>query len=207
MRSAISSPVGSGDIPVEDGDVVGVEAQQLQGGIAVTCDDLPRSLPGVARRGWLLPYRARPPRSIRARSDATSWRISSAYRKPDTCWQHHARLTGGMTYGEPARTTTRRFRIRWIRVAGLLVLIAAIAAALGSSCRRPRPRRQHHPSASFVVITFVCSARALSSTVWPAEGQAAFVAGRTVADRSRPEPAPGSDRQRRKGDDGLPRAP
>jgi zinc D-Ala-D-Ala carboxypeptidase len=40
-------------------------------------------------------------------------------------------LNGGMTYREPARTTTRRIRIRWIRVAGLLVVIAAIAAALG----------------------------------------------------------------------------
>src|SRR2546423_3851677 len=36
-----------------------------------------------------------------------------------------------MTYRESARTTTRRIRIRWIRVAGLLVVIAAIAAALG----------------------------------------------------------------------------
>ena len=36
-----------------------------------------------------------------------------------------------MTHGQPARTTTRRSRIRKIRVAGLLVVIAAIAAALG----------------------------------------------------------------------------
>jgi D-alanyl-D-alanine carboxypeptidase len=36
-----------------------------------------------------------------------------------------------MTYSEPARTTTRRIRIRRFRVAGLLVAIAAIAAALG----------------------------------------------------------------------------
>ena len=36
-----------------------------------------------------------------------------------------------MTYREPARTTTRRIRIRRIRVAGLLVVIAAIAAAVG----------------------------------------------------------------------------
>ncbi len=36
-----------------------------------------------------------------------------------------------MPYSEPARTTTRRIRIRRIRVAGLLVVIAAIAA-LGS---------------------------------------------------------------------------
>jgi hypothetical protein len=40
-------------------------------------------------------------------------------------------LTGGVTYSDPARTTTRRIRIRRIRVAGLLVVIAAIAAALG----------------------------------------------------------------------------
>ena len=59
------------------------------------------------------------------------WRVSSAYRKPHTCWQHQAALTGGVTYCEPARTTTRRTRIRGIRVAGLLVVIAAIAAALG----------------------------------------------------------------------------
>jgi D-alanyl-D-alanine carboxypeptidase len=36
-----------------------------------------------------------------------------------------------VTHSEPARTTTRRIRIRKIRVAGLLVIIAAIAAALG----------------------------------------------------------------------------
>jgi D-alanyl-D-alanine carboxypeptidase len=36
-----------------------------------------------------------------------------------------------VAYSEPARTTTRRIRIRRIRVAGLLVVIAAIAAALG----------------------------------------------------------------------------
>jgi zinc D-Ala-D-Ala carboxypeptidase len=40
-------------------------------------------------------------------------------------------LTGGVTYSKPARTTSRRIRIRRIRVAGLLVVIAAIAAALG----------------------------------------------------------------------------
>jgi zinc D-Ala-D-Ala carboxypeptidase len=37
-----------------------------------------------------------------------------------------------VTYSEPARATTRRIRIHRIRVAGLLVVIAAIAAALGS---------------------------------------------------------------------------
>jgi hypothetical protein len=38
MRLAISSPVGPGMSRVEDGDVVGVDAQQLQSAVAVTCD-------------------------------------------------------------------------------------------------------------------------------------------------------------------------
>ncbi len=58
--------------------------------------------------------------------------MSSAYRKSDTWWQHHAALNGGMTYGKRARTTNRPIRIRRIRVGALLVVIAAIAAALGS---------------------------------------------------------------------------
>jgi hypothetical protein len=37
-----------------------------------------------------------------------------------------------VTYSQPARTTIHRSRIRWIRVAGLFAVIAAIAAALGS---------------------------------------------------------------------------
>ena len=40
-------------------------------------------------------------------------------------------MTGGVTHSQPARSTTRRLRIRRTRVAGLLVVIAAIAAALG----------------------------------------------------------------------------
>jgi hypothetical protein len=40
-------------------------------------------------------------------------------------------LTGGVPSSEPARITIHRTRIRWGRVAGLLVVIAAIAAALG----------------------------------------------------------------------------
>jgi zinc D-Ala-D-Ala carboxypeptidase len=58
--------------------------------------------------------------------------MSSAYRKPDTCRQHHAPLNGGMASSRRARTATRtrRIRIRRLRAAGLLVVIAAIAAAL-----------------------------------------------------------------------------
>ena len=101
--------------------------------------------------------------------------MSSAYRKPHTCRQHHAALNGGVTYTEPARTTTRRIRIRKIRVAILLVVIAAIAAALGyqslasSSSTATSPigvlRSEHRGAAG----------EALPGTVWPADGQAAFV--------------------------------
>jgi D-alanyl-D-alanine carboxypeptidase (penicillin-binding protein 5/6) len=80
-----------------------------------------------------------------------------------------------MTYREPARTTTRRIRIRRIRVAGLLVVVAAIGAALGhqllaSSSSTPASsidvlRREHRGALG----------EAPPSTVWPADGQAAFI--------------------------------
>jgi serine-type D-Ala-D-Ala carboxypeptidase (penicillin-binding protein 5/6) len=79
-----------------------------------------------------------------------------------------------MTYREPARTTTRRIRIRWIRVAGLLVVIAAIAALssqllASSSSTAESPidvlRNEHRGALG----------EALPSTVWPAYGQAAFI--------------------------------
>jgi zinc D-Ala-D-Ala carboxypeptidase len=44
-----------------------------------------------------------------------------------------------VTYSGPARPTTRRIRIRWIRVAVLLVVIAAIAAALGEQLPASSP--------------------------------------------------------------------
>jgi hypothetical protein len=40
-------------------------------------------------------------------------------------------LDGGVTRSRPARTTIYRTRIRWLRVAGVIVGVAAIAAALG----------------------------------------------------------------------------
>jgi serine-type D-Ala-D-Ala carboxypeptidase (penicillin-binding protein 5/6) len=104
--------------------------------------------------------------------------MSSAYRKPHTCRQHHAALTGGMTHGKRARATTRRIRIRWIRVAGLLVVIAAIAAlgdrllALSSSTAASPidvPRSEHRGALG----------EAVPSTVWPAHGQAAVQLGRS----------------------------
>jgi hypothetical protein len=62
-------------------------------------------------------------------------------------------LTGGVTYSKPARTT-RRVRTRTLRVAGLLVVIAAISAVLGdqllassSSTDAPPVLRRDHPGA------------------------------------------------------------
>jgi D-alanyl-D-alanine carboxypeptidase len=52
-----------------------------------------------------------------------------------------------VAYSQPARTATRRIRIRKIRAAGLLVVVAAIAAALGhqlpASSSSTVPRSEH----------------------------------------------------------------
>jgi serine-type D-Ala-D-Ala carboxypeptidase (penicillin-binding protein 5/6) len=84
-----------------------------------------------------------------------------------------------MAYSKPARPTTRRIRIRWIRVAGLLVVVAAIAAGLGyrslasssSTAASPIdvPRSEHRGALG----------EALPSTVWPAHGQAAVQIGQS----------------------------
>jgi serine-type D-Ala-D-Ala carboxypeptidase (penicillin-binding protein 5/6) len=84
-----------------------------------------------------------------------------------------------MAYRKPARPTTRRIRIRWIRAAGLLVVVAAIAAALGnrllasSSSTAESPvdvTRSEHRGAL---------GEAVPSTVWPADGQAAVRIGQS----------------------------
>jgi D-alanyl-D-alanine carboxypeptidase (penicillin-binding protein 5/6) len=79
-----------------------------------------------------------------------------------------------MTYREPARATTRRIRIRRIRVAGPLVAIAAIAASLGyqvlaslsSTAASPTEALRSDQRGGFGKVP---------STVWPAYGQAAFI--------------------------------
>jgi zinc D-Ala-D-Ala carboxypeptidase len=57
-------------------------------------------------------------------------------------------LTGGVTYREPARRATRRVRQRRIRFAGLLVLIAAIAAVLSDQFPAPSSSTSSSPSAA-----------------------------------------------------------
>src|SRR5512132_4428059 len=56
-------------------------------------------------------------------------RISSAYRKLNTCWQRRAALTGGMSSSEPARTAGRRTRST-ILAAALVILTAALIGIL-----------------------------------------------------------------------------
>jgi D-alanyl-D-alanine carboxypeptidase (penicillin-binding protein 5/6) len=101
--------------------------------------------------------------------------MSSAYRKSDTCWQRPAALNGGMAYSKPARTTTRRSRIRRIRGAGLLVVIAAIAAALGSKSLTSSSSTAGSPVDVLRSERRGVLGHALPSAVWPAHGQAAFV--------------------------------
>jgi D-alanyl-D-alanine carboxypeptidase (penicillin-binding protein 5/6) len=83
-----------------------------------------------------------------------------------------------MTYSEPARTTTRRIRIRRIRVAGLVVVIAAIVASLGYSLPAPSFWASASSGDVFRGEQRVTLGDAVQSTVWPALGQAAFVLGK-----------------------------
>jgi D-alanyl-D-alanine carboxypeptidase (penicillin-binding protein 5/6) len=79
-----------------------------------------------------------------------------------------------MTYREPARATTRRIRIRRIRVAGLLVVITAIAA-LGYKLLASSSSTAASPSDVLRSERRGALGEGLPSTVWPAYGQAAFV--------------------------------
>ncbi len=83
-----------------------------------------------------------------------------------------------MVYSKPARTPTRRIRIRKIRAVGLLVVIAA-TAALGY--RLLASSSSTGPSSSDVLRSDRRGAvgNALPSTVWPADGQAAVRIGQS----------------------------
>src|SRR6184192_3547833 len=80
-----------------------------------------------------------------------------------------------MAYSKPARTTPRRIRIRRIRVAGLLVVIAALAAALGYQVLASSSSTPASPIDALHSDGRGALGEALPGTVWPADGQAAFV--------------------------------
>ncbi len=78
------------------------------------------------------------------------------------------------TYRRPTRRTTRRIRIRWIRVAGLLVVVAAIAV-LGYQSLASSSSTAASPIDVGGGERRGAPGEAVASTVWPAHGQAAFV--------------------------------
>jgi D-alanyl-D-alanine carboxypeptidase (penicillin-binding protein 5/6) len=80
-----------------------------------------------------------------------------------------------MTYREPARATSRHVRIRKVRVAGLLVAIAAIAASLGHQLAASSSSTAGSPMDALRKEHGAALGEVLPSTVWPAYGQAAFV--------------------------------
>src|SRR5438270_13606843 len=88
-----------------------------------------------------------------------------------------------MTTREAARPGTCQIRTRRIRVAGLLVVIGAIAAALGH-----RSLAVSSPTAASPVVVVrgehraahrVAPRKALPNTVWPVYGQAAVQIGQS----------------------------
>jgi D-alanyl-D-alanine carboxypeptidase (penicillin-binding protein 5/6) len=83
-----------------------------------------------------------------------------------------------MTYSKRARTSTRRIRIRWIRVAGLLVVSAAIAA-LGYHLLASSSSRAASPVDVLRSEQGGALGEGLPSTVWPAHGQAAVQIGQS----------------------------
>jgi D-alanyl-D-alanine carboxypeptidase (penicillin-binding protein 5/6) len=81
-----------------------------------------------------------------------------------------------MAYGKPARATTRRIRVRRIRVAVLLVVVVAFAAALG---HRLTASSSSTPASSIGVLRSQHRG-AVPSVVWPADGQAAVQIGQSL---------------------------
>lgn len=81
-----------------------------------------------------------------------------------------------MTYGEPARAT-RRIRIRWMRIAGLLAVIAAIVATLGYLWPAPSSLTTSSTAAPPVHVPRGRHRRALGEGVQPAP------AGATATDQ------------------------
>src|SRR5262249_32263655 len=127
---------GSRDVAIEDGDVVAVDAQQLQRGVAVAGDvgrDRLQAQPvanGLGHVRLVLDDQHTHPLllCLAPGLDATSRRISSAYRQRHTRRQHGRALTDPMirmaaTRGRPRRTLRPS-------AVGLVVLTVAITGTL-----------------------------------------------------------------------------
>jgi D-alanyl-D-alanine carboxypeptidase (penicillin-binding protein 5/6) len=91
-----------------------------------------------------------------------------------------------MTYSKPARTTTRRnptrtttHRIPRILIAGLLTVIAAVAAAIGYQLLASQSSTATSPIDVLRSGHRGALGDALPSTVWPAHGQAAIQIGQS----------------------------
>jgi D-alanyl-D-alanine carboxypeptidase (penicillin-binding protein 5/6) len=82
-----------------------------------------------------------------------------------------------MTYREPARTATRRIRIRPKRLAGLLIVIAALAGARGYQLLTSSSSTPHSPSVVLRRDHRGAQGDGLRTTAWPASGQAAVQIG------------------------------
>jgi serine-type D-Ala-D-Ala carboxypeptidase (penicillin-binding protein 5/6) len=82
-----------------------------------------------------------------------------------------------MTYNKRRRTTIRR--IRWIRVVGLLVVVAAIAALLRSQFLASTSSSSASPIDVLRSEQRRALGEALPRTVWPAYGQAALQIGQS----------------------------
>ena len=84
-----------------------------------------------------------------------------------------------MTDSRRARATNRRIRIRRIRAAGLLVVIAAITASLGYQLLGSSASTAASPIDVLRSEHRGALGEALPSTVWPADGQAAVHVGQS----------------------------
>ena len=131
-------PGRPGDVPVQDGDVVGVDAQQRKPRVAVGGDvgrdgfQAKAVANGLGHEGLVLDEQHA--HTLKARDRP----VLPTYGKTRTCGQHRAALDGGMPSAERAREPARRVRIRRTRVAGLLLFVAALALVLGQ-LSRPSP--------------------------------------------------------------------
>ena len=120
---------GTRDVAVEDGDVVGVDAQQLQRGVAVTGDvgrDRFQPQPvadGLRHVGLVLDDQHTHAQTL------TTRRISPVYRKPHTGWQRDAAFTDGMNYTAPARAASRLAYV--LVLGGLTIAIVVLIGTLG----------------------------------------------------------------------------